>query len=116
MDWVAVLLTGLALALFFGPVVLLLTTFFVLVPLAHLLPRPAMVSRASFDCPFSRRKVDVAFLSAPDSEHPADVLSCSVFADGIRCKKGCLALAESGWSPSPVVPRWALIADGEAFR
>ncbi len=118
MDVIVTLLAGLALSVLLAPVILLLATFFILVPLAHFLPQPPMVARASFDCPFSRRMVNVAFLTSPASATPADVLSCSVFTDerGVRCKKGCLELAETGWTPRPVVARFALLADGEASR
>jgi hypothetical protein len=60
--------------------------------------------------------VNVAFLAAPDAERPTDVVSCSMFSDGVRCAKGCLALGESAWAPSAMVPRVALLAGGEAAR
>ena len=118
MDLIVTIFTGLALLVLFAPVISLLATVFILVPLAHFLPPPAMVARTSFECPFSRRKVNVAFLASPASVTPSDVLSCSVFDDGrgIRCKKGCLELAQTGWAPRPVVARFALLADGEACR
>lgn len=118
MEWVVTVLTGLALAVLLAPLIALLGTIFLLVPLAHLVPKPPMISRASFYCPFSKRVVSVAFLSSPDAERPSDVVSCSVFSDGrgIRCKKGCLGLARTGWAPSPMVPRYSLIADGVALR
>jgi hypothetical protein len=118
MDVIVTLVTGLALLVLLAPVISLLATVFILVPLAHLLPPPAMVARTSFECPYSRRRVNVAFLTEPPSETPSDVLSCSVFSDerGVRCKKGCLELAETGWTPRPVVARFALLADGEARR
>jgi len=76
------------------------------------------VGRTTFDCPFSLRRVTAAFLAPPGADTPSDVLSCSVFDDprGIRCKKGCLTLAHSRWKPSPVVPRYSLIAGGVAVR
>jgi len=117
MEWLVTILTGLALLVLLAPLLSLFLTVFVLVPLAHLLPHPAMVARASFTCPFSRRQVSAAFLTSPGSPAPSDVLSCSLFGDGeVRCKKGCLDLTESLWERRPVVARYALLADGEAFR
>ena len=118
MEWIVTLATGLAVFVLLLPLIALLGTIFILVPLAHLVPPPAMVARTSFDCPFSKRRVSVAFLASPSTEEPADVLSCSIFADGrgIRCKKGCLRLAHTRWMPSPIVPRFALFAGGEALR
>lgn len=118
MDLTVTVLTGLALLVLLAPVISLLATVFILVPLAHLLPPPAMLARTSFECPYSRRRVNVAFLTSPSSAIPADVLSCSAFSDGrgVRCKKGCLDLAQTGWAPRPVLARYALLADGEACR
>lgn len=118
MEWIATFLTGLALVVLFAPLIMLLGTIFILVPLAHLAPGPTMVARASFDCPFFKRRASVAFVTPPDSEAPSDVLSCSLFADerGIRCTKGCLRLARTGWMPSPMVPRYSLVADGVTSR
>lgn len=96
------------------PVVL----FFLMLALAHLLPPPPMVARTSFECPYSKRRVDVAFLTSPTVDHATDVLSCSLFADAgrIRCKKECLSLADTYWQPSPMLPRYSLIADDVAYR
>ncbi|MBI4636199.1 MAG: hypothetical protein HY727_07595 [Candidatus Rokubacteria bacterium] len=117
MEWVVAIATGLGLLIVLAPLVLLLATVFVLVPLAHLLPPQPTVARTAFDCPFSKRHVRVAFVAAPGADRPSDVLSCSVFMDGrIRCKKGCVALAEPRWAPSPMVSRFALIADGVTYR
>ena len=119
MELLVMLVTGLAAFVLLLPLILLLGTIFILVPLAHLLPAPSMVARTSFDCPFSKRWVNVAFLTEPSAEGPSDVLSCSLFTDerGIRCNKGCLGLARTtGWTPSPVVPRFALLAGGVALR
>jgi len=118
MEVIVTILAGLALLALLTPALTLLATVFVLVPLAHFLPQPPMVARASFDCPLSHRGVSVAFLTSPASTTPADVLSCSVFPDerGVRCKKGCLEVAETRWTPRPVVARFALLADGEASR
>ena len=117
MEWLVTILTGLVLVIVLAPVVSLLGTLFVLVPLAHLAPHPEMLARASFVCPFSKRRVNVAFLTSPASPTPSDVVSCSLFHDGNpSCAKGCLGLAESAWAGRPVVARYALLADGEAYR
>lgn len=117
MEWLITLVTGLGLLVLLAPLLVMLATVFVLVPLAHLGPAPATVARITFTCPFSRRTVSAAFLSAPGADRPADVLSCSLFGAGaIRCQKGCLALATSYGTPSPMVPRYCLIAGGESYR
>jgi hypothetical protein len=117
MDWVITILAGLAFAVLLVPVGSLLLTLFVLVPLAHLAPAPPSVSRASFECPFTKRRVSAAFLIPAGSEHPSDVLECSRFGKGpVTCEKGCMALAVAGRMPSPMVPRYSLVSDGEAFR
>jgi len=117
MEWLVTILTAFGLLVLFAPLIALLVTFFVLVPLAHLLPQPKMIARVSFTCPVSRRRVSAAFLTAPGPQAPSDVLSCSLFAGGeVRCKKGCLGLAETLWERRPVVARFALLADGEVAR
>ena len=118
MEWITTLLAGLVLAVLLAPMFTLFVTIFLLVPLAHLVPRAPMINRASFDCPFSKSRVAVEFLNAPGAEQPSDVLGCSFFSDGreVRCEKGCLALARTGWGPSPMVPRYSLVADGVALR
>ena len=84
----------------------------------HFGPRWPVISRATFNCPFSKRRASVEFLTPSGSEKTTDVLSCSVFSQPyeIRCKKGCLELATAGWSPPLTVPRYALLADGIALR
>ncbi len=85
----------------------------------HVLSPGAMVSRTAFDCPFSERRASVEFLSEPGSDRPTGVLSCSVFAPKpyhVRCEKGCLGLAETGWALSPMMPRYALLSGGLAYR
>jgi len=116
MDWILTILTGLALLVLTAPLLMLAVTVFVLVPLAHLAPRPTMIARKTFDCPFSRQRATVEFLTSPDATQPRDVHACSVFPDGVTCAKGCRHLAAARWAPSPAVPRYALIADGTAYR
>lgn len=117
MDWLMTFVTGVAVFVLALPVLMLLLTFFVLVPLAHLAPRPSMIARSTFECPFSNQRATAEFVTSPDAERPADVVSCSVFRDGpVRCEKGCLALGTTGWTPSPAVARYALIAGGTTYR
>jgi hypothetical protein len=108
---------GILLFILLSPLFVLLLTLFVLAPLAHLMTPPPSVARASITCPVTGREVSAAFLTASGAEHPADVLSCSAFPGGtVRCAKGCLAQSHVGWAPSPMVPRYALVADGVAMR
>ena len=108
---------GVLLVLLLSPVLMLLLTFFVLVPLAHLVGPSRTLARASFTCPFSKRAVSATFLTEGTTRRPVDVTACSLFAGGeVRCAKGCLGLGQVGWTPSPMVPRFALLADGTATR
>jgi hypothetical protein len=117
MAWLTTLVGVIGLAILLAPVAMLLLTVFVLVPLAHLVPRPPMLGRVTFTCPFSRRIVTVAFLSPAGADHPSDVAACSLYGDGpVRCKKGCVDLATTGWAASAMTPRFSLVADGVALR
>lgn len=117
MEWLITLVAGIGFAVLLAPVAMLLLTFFVLVPLAHLMSRPAMIGRATFDCPVTRRRVNAAFVSEPGHDHPSDVSACSRFGDGpVTCKKGCLAVATIGWGASAMTPRYALISGDVALR
>lgn len=117
MDTLVTIVSGLGLLIVLSPLLMLLLTAFVLVPLAHLSPRAAAVARASFKCPVTKRRVSAAFVTAPGAEHPSDVLTCSAFPGGaVTCAKGCLEHADTAWEPSPMTPRYALIADGTAVR
>lgn len=118
MEWGITLVSSFTVLLIVGPLVLLAGGILALLILGHSLPVSPTVARTSFDCPFSKRRVTAEFLSWPGSDQPADVLSCTAFRDPhrIRCKKACLGLAETGWAPSPMVPRFALIAGGVTHR
>jgi hypothetical protein len=117
MEWMMTLLTGLGLFVLLAPVLALLFTVFVLVPLAHLAPAAAAVARRGFRCPVTKRRVHATFLTAPGVDRPLDVVECSEFdPEPVTCKKGCLALATVKPASSPMVPRYALIADGVACR
>ena len=108
---------GVLLTILLLPVAFLLGTLFILAPLAHLMAPAPAVARTSFDCPYRKQRVNVAFITAADSSVPADVMACSAFGDGaVTCKKACVALGEVGWTPSPMVPRFALVSDGVAVR
>ena len=117
MDWVIMVVAGFIAAVALAPIAMLLLTVFVLVPLAHLMPRPAMLARRSFECPFSRRRVTATFLASPNTTHPEDVVACSRFGDGrVACAKACLGMAVTGWAPSPMVPAYCLLAGDTASR
>lgn len=118
MEGVVTALSVVALLVLLSPLWMLLLTFFVLVPLSFFAPPAPTVSRTSLDCPFSKRRANVAFLTAPGARTPADVLACSVFPDerDARCAKRCRELVETRSTPSTMVPRYALLADGEAYR
>ena len=117
MEWLGTVLSGLVLAALLVPAALFLLTVFVLVPMAHLMSAPPTVSRTSFRCPVTRRRVNATFLTGAGATRPADVLECSIFPDGeVRCAKGCLDHAEARWAPSTAVARYALLANGEVGR
>jgi hypothetical protein len=117
MDWLLWAFTALIVIVLLSPVLMIGLTIFVLAPLAHLTRRPAMIGRQTFDCPFSKQRASVSFVASPDAARPADVSACSVFPDGhVRCEKACRTLAETTWTPSPTVARWALLAGDTAYR
>jgi hypothetical protein len=117
MDWIVSVVAGVVLLVLFSPLLMLGLTVFVLAPLAHLARRPAMIGRSTFDCPVSKRRVSVEFLTSPDAPRPTEVRACSMFPDGrIGCRQGCCDLSETSWAPSPVTPRFALIAGDTAYR
>ncbi len=117
MEWTQALFNGIVLVVLLAPVALI--AFAVLALLVSQLFAPApMVSQASFECPFSHRKVHAAFRTNAGRDHPDLVVSCSLFADPtkVTCERHCLAMAETGWAPSPMVPRFSLIAGGAVPR
>jgi hypothetical protein len=118
MEWVLTLTSGVVVLLLLGPLAMLLGGLVLFGLVGHVLRGPG-VYRAAFDCPFSKQRASVEFLGETASDHPADVLSCSVFAPKpyhVRCEKGCLGLAETRGALSPMMPRYALLADGVAYR
>ena len=117
MEWGGTMVAGMVVLFLVGPVVVLVGSVMLMWVGSQFVPPGPTVSRASFDCPFSRRRVSAEFLSEPEAEHPGDVTACSAFADGHpRCRKGCLELAGTATVASPLTPRFALIADGVAYR
>jgi hypothetical protein len=81
------------------------------------MPGPRMIGRSTFDCPFAKQRANVEFLTSPAGAHPTEIHACSVFPDGrVRCEKACRDLVVAGWAPSAAVPRFALLADGTAYR
>lgn len=117
MDTLVTIVSGLGLLIVMSPLLMLLLTAFVLVPLALLAPRVASIARASFKCPVTNQEVSAAFLTAPGEDHPSDVTTCSMFPGGdVKCAKGCLEHTHTEWAPSPMTPRFALIAGGTVTR
>jgi len=117
MDWLLAPISSLVVIVLVVPLVLMLGAAVMLL-IGHTIPGGSTLSRVAFNCPFSKRTATVEFLGPSGSEQPTDVLSCSVFAKPyhVRCEKGCLTLAETGWNSSPLMPRFALLADGVTYR
>jgi hypothetical protein len=118
MDWVLTLMSSVVVMLLVVPLVVLVGGILLVWAIGHILLGSPIRSRAVFDCPFAKQRASVEFLSLPGAGQPSDVLACSVFPkpDHVRCGKACLKLAESGWMPSPMMPRYALLADGVSYR
>ena len=118
MDWVLRLTSSVVFLLLLAPFAVLLVGLMLFGLVGHLFPRSLIRSKTTFDCPHSNRRATVEFLSSPETGQLSDVLSCSVFSDPyhVTCKKGCLTMTEPGWQPSPMMPRYALLADGIAYR
>jgi hypothetical protein len=76
------------------------------------------LSRTGFYCPFTKQRVTADFVTESGSDHPSDVVSCSVFAKPrhVRCRKECLGLAETRSVSTSLLPRYSLIAGGTAYR
>lgn len=117
MDWMMTLVSALVTLLLLGPLAVVAFTMFALVAAGLFLPASPTVAHATFVCPFSLRRVTAAFLSWAGAERPVDTVSCSAFRDPrqIRCEKQCLGRAEAHWAPSPLFPRFALLAGGVAL-
>jgi hypothetical protein len=119
MEWVLTLTSAVVVLCLLGPLVLLLGGLVLFGLVGHLVGSGPGVWRAAFDCPFSRQRASVEFVGETASDHPSDVLSCSVFAPKpyhVRCEKKCVGLAEMRSAQSPMMPRYALLSDGVAYR
>ena len=117
MDTLVTVVAGFGLLVILSPLLMLLLTGFVLVPLALLAPRVPMIARSSFRCPVTKKSVNASFLTTPGHEHASDVLTCSVFGTGpVRCERACLGVTETTWEPSPMAPRYSLIAGDTVLR
>ena len=119
MEWVLTLTSGVVVLCLLGPLVILLGGLMLFGLVGHVVRSGPEVLRKAFDCPFSKQRASVEFLGGGASDHPSDVLSCSVFAPKpyhVRCEKACLGLAETRWALSPMMPRYALLSGGVAYR
>jgi len=118
MEWIGSLAATFVVLLLVVPAAVAVGSLFLLGAVGWVFDASPSVARAGFYCPFSKRWVTAAFLTKPGSEEPSDVLSCSRFGrDGaVTCKKGCTHLAKTGWAPSCMEPRFALLSGGVAYR
>ena len=119
MEWVLTLTSSFVVLCLLGPLVALLGGLMLFGLAGHLVHSGPSVWRTAFVCPFSKKRASVEFLGEPTSDHPSDVLSCSVFAPKpyhIRCDKACLGLSETRSVLSPMMPRYALLSGGVAYR
>ena len=118
MEWMGSAVAFLVWVLLVVPLVVAVASVFLLGTAGWAFSGSPNVARVGFYCPFSKRRATATFLTRPGSARPADVVSCSRFThkSGIRCQKGCLSLAETGWTASPLVPRYALLSGGVAQR
>ena len=119
MEWVLSLTSGFVVLCLLGPLVMLLGGLMLFGFVGHFMRSGPTVSRTTFDCPFSKHRASVEFLGDAATDRPADVLSCSVFAPTphhVGCEKACLDLAETRWAMSPMMPRYALLSGGVAYR
>jgi len=118
MEWMGSVVASLVLFLLVVPLVVAVGSVFLLGAAGWAFSGSPSVARTGFYCPFSTRRVTAAFLTRPASVQPADVISCSRFTHegDVRCEKGCLNLVETGWTASPLAPRYALLSGGVAQR
>jgi hypothetical protein len=118
MEWVLAPMSSLLVVILVIPAIVVVGVLLLLRAVGHAFPVNPTLSRVTFNCPFSKRKATVDFLVPPGSGQPSDVLSCSVFPKPyhVGCEKGCLGLAQTGWTASLMMPRFALLADGVGYR
>ena len=110
MEWIGSLVAAFVLILLVVPVVMAVGSVFLLGAAGWMSYGSPSVASVAFRCPFSRRRVTAAFLTPLGSEQPSDVVSCSLFKNegAITCKKVCLHLAATGWTASPMAPRYEI--------
>lgn len=117
MEWVppfllllGFLIVAVPVGVYFGAVALLWAS--------SLVSGGSAVSRTRFYCPVTKQRVTADFLTDAGSDHPSDVLSCSIFAKPyhVRCQKACLGLAETHSVSMSLLPRYSLISGGTAYR
>ena len=118
MEWMGSVVASFVVLLLVIPVVVAVGSVFLLGAAGWVSYGSPSVASATFRCPFSRRRVTASFLTPPGSEQPSDVVACSLFKRGraITCQKGCVHMAETGWSASPMAPRYALLSGDVALR
>jgi len=119
MEWVLTLMSSFVVLCLLGPLVMLLGGLMLFGLLGHVVRSGPGLWRTTFDCPFSKKQASVEFFGEAGADHPTDVLSCSVFAPKpyhVRCEKACLDLTETRCAFSPMMPRYALLSGGVAYR
>ena len=118
MEWIGSLLASFVLILLVVPVIAAVGSIFLLGIAGWLSYASPSLAIARFPCPFTRRSATATFVTWAGSERPSDVVSCSLFKNGraITCKKGCVHMATTGWSASPMEPRYALLSGDVAYR
>jgi hypothetical protein len=117
-EWVLGLASGLVTLLLIVPPLAVVAGVVVLWTAGLFGPASPVITRESFECPFSRRHARVEFLAAPGVQQPSDVAACSVFADPcqVTCEKKCLALAGVRSVATTMMPRFALLSGGVSYR
>ena len=118
MEAIGLVMASLVVLAVLGALAALVGGVLLVAVVGQFLPASPTVSRTSFTCPASTRKVTAEFTSWPGAERPADVLSCSAFTDPrrVECNKACLDAAHTGSVASPMMPRFSLVAGGTAYR
>lgn len=119
MEWVLTLTSSFVVLFLLAPLVVMLGALVLFALVGHVFGSGPVVSKTSFDCPFSTHHATVEFVSDLGIDRPTDVMSCSVFDPKpyhVRCKKECIGLAKMGSALSPMMPRYSLLSGGVAYR
>jgi hypothetical protein len=118
MESIVTVIASVVVLLFLSVPVMLVGSVLLVALAGPLLSAAPMLGRARFVCPVSKLTVNAQFTSWPGSEGPVDVCACSAFQDPtkVTCKKRCLELARTSAVSFAMVPRFALIAGGTAYR